>query len=74
MTDPAPIGADAQTVDATLPEMDALDPSVLAAPAADGMPRREGPPRRPTASRSTWPGASWSWPRTRRRPTSCCST
>ena len=44
MTDPAPIGADAQPVDATPPEMDAMDTSVLAAPAADGMPRREGPP------------------------------
>jgi ribosome-associated protein len=44
VTDPAPIGADAQPVDATPPEMDAIDTSVLAAPAADGMPRREGPP------------------------------
>ena len=44
MTEPAPIGADAQTIEPALPGGDALDPTVVEAPNADGLPRRGGPP------------------------------
>jgi ribosome-associated protein len=42
VTDPAPIGADAQTIDAAPPEA-APAADLSAAPSADGLPRRDGP-------------------------------
>ena len=42
MTDPAPLGADAQTLAAAPPEA-APDADLTAAPSADGLPRRDGP-------------------------------
>jgi ribosome-associated protein len=50
VTDPAPTGADARTIDPAPPETDLVDPAVDAMtdveglPHADGMPRRQGPP------------------------------
>ena len=62
VTDPAPSGPVAT--------------DARARPNADGLPHRETPRRNERRPRRRWssPAASSSWPRTRRPPTSCCSS